>query len=424
MARQRNLSQKIFWWMAFVGLVPLLIMAVQGYYWAVQDITEDEKAHLIAVLDSKSSCVKKIFEGLDEDFFTAGSSNCIKGACLGYDPPPGQSEPLCHVLDALRARESYYMEIVSYDANWQVKTTSNKSASSHPLSATFKKRLQQNNNLLVYDDLVFTEDSVIIQVGQSLKDNSGSFMAYIVAILDFSQAVSRLIEDESGLGETGKIYVLSGNGRYIAPPKGSSGLLGKKSAIPDSLVSEPGSSVLKYLDWQGIPVLGVSKRSPQIDMLVVAEIDESEVFGLLRHLVLSAAIIGLLTLVIVFFISIKSSKSLSFPLRDLARVAKTISAGNYKERAPRFSDTEIQEVGDSFNLMLDRLEANRIAMVHNASLAAVGELSSSIAHEMKSPLSSIRLNLQALAKKMTDNKTYLEMADISGGYFLAAGRPS
>jgi len=194
---------------------------------------------------------------------------------------------------------------------------------------------------------------------------------------------------------------------------GSSGLPGKKSTGSAGLISGPGASVLRYLDWRGVPVLGVSARFPQIDMLLVAEIDEAEVFRLPRHLALSALVIGLFTLVIVFFISMFSSRSLSYSLRRLAQVAKDISSGNYKERAPAFTERETQEVGEAFNQMLDRIEVSQRLVINTASLAAVGELSSGMAHEMKSPLSSIRINLQALRKKVAGDPVHSELAEIS-----------
>lgn len=397
--------------MAFVGLVPLLVMAVQGYHWIVRDIEAGEKDHLIAVLESRYSGSTRIFEGLREDFFTASSSQCIKALCQVNEPPQGQNAPLCHVLDALRNREKYYQSLFIYDADWEIVAASKNTDAHLQPTFAFKKRLQQNNDLIVNDDLVYGEDSVIAQIGQSFTN--GDSKVYIVAVLDLYQLASRLVQDVSGLGKTGKIYVLSKNGRYIAPPNDSAGLLGKESSISHKLVSEPGTSAMRYQDWRGVTVLGVSARFPQIDMLLVAEIDEVEVFKLPRHLAFSALVIGLFTLVVIFFISIISSRSLSSSLRQLAQAAKDISSGNYKERAPGFIDRETQEVADAFNQMLDRLEVSQRALINAASLAAVGELSSSLAHEIKSPLSSIKINLQALGKKVSGDPVFSEMADIS-----------
>ncbi|MDY0351696.1 MAG: sensor histidine kinase [Desulfobulbaceae bacterium] len=409
--KPKSLAQRIFWWMAFVGLVPLLAMAVQGYFWIVREIEEGEKEHLVAVLESRYSGSTRIFEGLQEDFFTASSSHCIRTLCQSHQPPPDQNTPLCHVLDALRSRENYYKSIFIYNDDWEIIAASKITDDILNPPPALRERLEGSNDLIVADELDFTGNEVIAQVGQSFA-NSGS-RVYIVGVLDLYRLASRLTQDDSGLGETGKIYVLSRNGRYIAPPRGSSELLGKKGTGSAGLLSEPGTSVLRYLDWRGVPVLGVSARFPQIDMFLVAEVDEAEVFRLPRHLALSAIVIGLFTLVIVFFISMFSSRSLSLSLRQLAQVAKDISSGNYKERAPAFADRETQEVGEAFNQMLDRIEVSQRLVINTASLAAVGELSSGMAHEMKSPLSSIRINLQALRKKVAGDPVHSELAEIS-----------
>jgi signal transduction histidine kinase len=397
--------------MAFVGLVPLIVIAVQGYHWIVRDIEGKEKEHLIAVLESRYICSTRIFEGLTEDFLTLSSSLSIKTFYQDNEFPPDQKKPQCLVLDALLNREEYYKSIFIYDADWKIIAGSKNVENGFEPPIALKKRMQQKNDLIVHEDLVFVDHSVIAQAGQSFAQ--GDATVYIVAVLDLYRLASRLTKDGSGLGRTGKIYVLSRGGRYIAPPKGSSELLGTISDGPSGLIAEPGKSVMRYLDWRGVPVLGVSVRFPHIDMLLVAEIDEAEVFELPRRLVMNAGIIGLCTLVIVFVISIISSRSLSSSLSQLARVAKSISSGNYSERAPGFTDRETQEVADAFNQMLDRLEVSQRALINAASLAAVGELSSSLAHEIKSPLSSIKINLQALGKKVSGDPVFSEMADIS-----------
>ncbi len=62
---------------------------------------------------------------------------------------------------------------------------------------------------------------------------------------------------------------------------------------------------------------------------------------------------------------------------------------------------------------LRKAEVER-ALAKTASLAAIGGLTSSIAHEMRNPLSSIKLNLKAIMKKMDEvDPAYAELADIA-----------
>jgi signal transduction histidine kinase len=409
--KRKSLSKRIFWWMAFVGLVPLIGMAVLGYFWIVREIVHAQKENLLAVLESRYSLSTRVFDGLNKDFYTAVSSECIKALRQVNQISPKQSPHHCNVLDSLCNRDMHYKKIFIYDADWNIIASSRLADNTLQLPPAWKERFRQHDELIILEDFDYRDDAIITQVGRSFAN--GDSMAYFVAVLDLYRLTSQLVKCKSCLGKTGKIYVLSKDNRYIAPPNDLTELLGEKSNIPVKMATDSGNSVMRYKDWRGVPVLGASISFPHVDLRLVAEIDEAEVYILPRQLIISIGIISLFTLVVIFFISAISSRSLSSSLGQLARFTKSISSENYAKRAPTFADKETQEVGLAFNQMLDRLEVSQRALINAASLAVAGELSSSLAHEMKSPLSSIKINLQALGKKVSGDPVYSEMADIS-----------
>lgn len=64
--------------------------------------------------------------------------------------------------------------------------------------------------------------------------------------------------------------------------------------------------------------------------------------------------------------------------------------------------------------MLRKIEVER-ALAKTASLAAIGELTSSIAHEMRNPLSSIKMNIKAIQHKLAEeDAAFAELAEITG----------
>jgi len=412
MIQPKSLSSRILFWMTFIGLVPILVMAVQGYYWSLRAIENDENAHLNSTLAARLVGAQSMFELLREDFLIVGASNCVKGACSVHTAEAKESAP-CHVLDALRDREGYYKAVATYDGKWRMIAQSGESPDIPLLSPLMKDCLKGAKDIVSCENLIFRQDSVFANIGQPFINQEGDVTTYMVAILDITKIARHIVRDDIGPGKTGKVYVLSKDGRYVAPPPGTDGLVGEMSNFPFK-EQYPSKPILRYLDWRGTPVLGSATPFPKIDLLLVAESDESEVFALLNNLMLSAAATGIFTLMLIFFISIRGAESLSRPLRKLAEAANNIARGNYRKRVPPLKYKEVSEVGDTFNKMLDRLEITQLTLAHKSSLAAVGELSSSIVHEMRSPLSSIKMSLQALKKKVANDPPYREMADIGG----------
>jgi signal transduction histidine kinase len=65
--------------------------------------------------------------------------------------------------------------------------------------------------------------------------------------------------------------------------------------------------------------------------------------------------------------------------------------------APR----ELADLASTFNRMLGRLRETQQRLLETERLAAVGKIASSVAHEVRNPLSGIRMNLQLLQQHLT-----------------------
>jgi two-component system sensor histidine kinase HydH len=130
-------------------------------------------------------------------------------------------------------------------------------------------------------------------------------------------------------------------------------------------------------------------------------------------LLLRATIMVTGTLILVVVVSISISKFLVGPLKKLERVARRIRGGHVDDRLEPMSGREAEEVRRTFNLMLDELRDKQAEIVRTATLASVGELSTSIVHELRNPLSSIKMNLQALCKVVEGDENYRELASIA-----------
>ncbi len=107
--------------------------------------------------------------------------------------------------------------------------------------------------------------------------------------------------------------------------------------------------------------------------------------GLVRVLAVAFLLTGLVTLLLAL--------SISRPIGRLSRAAKRVAAGEPDVVIPIGGGGEIEELGQSFALMKDRLDAR---------LRYISEFSADVAHEFKSPLTSIRGAAELLGEGAAD----------------------
>ncbi len=112
---------------------------------------------------------------------------------------------------------------------------------------------------------------------------------------------------------------------------------------------------------------------------------------------------GLLALALVALVVIALTvlllRGLTRPLVQLAAVADAVSAGDLDRRVEPGPHDEVGRVARAFNAMTLSLRRTLDELSAQSAVAAVGEFATALAHEVRNPLSAIRLNLQHLQEK-------------------------
>ena len=86
----------------------------------------------------------------------------------------------------------------------------------------------------------------------------------------------------------------------------------------------------------------------------------------------------------------------------LARGAEAVAAGDFEHRVPLEGADEISLLGEAFNRMAARLGRLVERTVRMKRLAALGEFSTGVAHEVRNPLATLKTTVQALARLEKD----------------------
>jgi signal transduction histidine kinase len=87
-------------------------------------------------------------------------------------------------------------------------------------------------------------------------------------------------------------------------------------------------------------------------------------------------------------------------LQSVTAAADRIELGDMRPWLPPPGDDEVGRLSLAFHRMTDRLEESVRRAELNQKLAAVGELATYLSHEIRNPLSSIRLSLQSLHRDL------------------------
>ena len=129
---------------------------------------------------------------------------------------------------------------------------------------------------------------------------------------------------------------------------------------------------------------------------VVALIAEtSELEAATRTVARAMLLAGLLSAFVMVFVGHSVVRRVTAPLDGLVRFARELSPGEVGKHAP-VSDGEVGVLAGAFNDMLDRLEQSQAALVRSEKLALAGMFAARIAHDIRNPLSSIKLQTQLL----------------------------
>jgi two-component system, NtrC family, sensor kinase len=87
------------------------------------------------------------------------------------------------------------------------------------------------------------------------------------------------------------------------------------------------------------------------------------------------------------------------PLAQLTAAADAVRQGNFSPPLPRQSNDEIGRLSRSFSTMLNTLHGAVSREEASRQMATIGEFASQLSHEIRNPLTSVKMNLQSLERE-------------------------
>jgi len=168
----------------------------------------------------------------------------------------------------------------------------------------------------------------------------------------------------------------------------ATGFAVRSSGIDANLVRSP------RFEWEGEPWISRTRtiREPPLELVLAAPLAPlTQPFAdATRRGLYAVIVIGLLSLVLATLATSRVTRSLS----RLASSTDAVAKGDLQQKVPEGGGRELGRVAAAFNTMIDSLRSTLGELARQRSVAAVGEFAASLAHEVRNPLSSIRVDLE------------------------------
>jgi signal transduction histidine kinase len=408
-----GLNKQIFLAMAVAGLFPLLVMAFQNNYFARQVIENVEKEHLAFSLRSRELWLRTWVNHTRRDFYHLAFNN---------DDKKELSDEEIFLQSARKLFKGHlsYRSISLYRPDWSllIRYPEDFNEEVQSPSKTYRAKLQTPGSLFVMDeDYHNIGKDIILPVGQGILNQDGKIGAFLVAEINLSRSLGPILADTSDLNSGGSYILASDKGKIlynssVSDQKRSLSEQCVSDIVPSLVLTSPPREVHEILNC-GTENYFITAPIPEFKWLLISQFETGSALQQFEKYILYGLVTAGLTFIILVVLSQKLSKRLAAPLDELTRVARKISVGQHNERLHLFKEEYAQEVGVAFNAMMDALEKQQQSIIQSTTLSMIGKMSSSLVHEMRNPLSSIKINLQAMARKFRDDKDYSEMATIS-----------
>jgi signal transduction histidine kinase len=163
---------------------------------------------------------------------------------------------------------------------------------------------------------------------------------------------------------------------------------------------EPELLVQPRFEWRGQPWVAVSQTLQEPPLRLVLAGPAGAFTEPLRRAARTGTAALVIGALVAFLLVWVGTGRVTRGLDSLARASGAVAAGELNVHVPESGPSELRAVARAFNTMSASLERSLERATQRETLAALGEYAASLAHEVRNPITSMRLDLERAANRL------------------------